>query len=185
MALTDWVQTGAVIYFAWQQNRIFSRQNEIFASQSKKTAVAAKPTRLVEFKRYWPTLAMVAVMLLTAYDIYDRNHTKFGYDPQLAWDHTKPLERIFNAHLANQTVVVDGKTFINPVFDNVTFLYKGIGPFSMENALFVLHDGKMTSLVTSQNPVVKASFKLHCALAQAAGCQSSCVTEDANYLQNQ
>src|SRR5579863_3373714 len=73
MAVTDWIQTAAVIYFAWQQNRIFKDQNEIFANQARQGNVPGKTSRWLQFKRYWPTMAMVALMLLTGYDIYDRH----------------------------------------------------------------------------------------------------------------
>jgi hypothetical protein len=73
MALTDWVQTGAVIYFAWQQNRIFRQQNKIIANQSKKTAMPIETSRFRFLTRYWPTITMIGLMVLTAYDIYDRH----------------------------------------------------------------------------------------------------------------
>jgi hypothetical protein len=79
MALTDWIQTGALIYFAWQQNRIFKRQNEIFAAQSDRTAMLKTQSWTIPFKRYWPTFAMLALAVLTLFDIYDRHH------PGLAW----------------------------------------------------------------------------------------------------
>jgi hypothetical protein len=74
MVVTDWVQTVAVIYFAWQQNRIFKRQNEIFAAQAGQGAMPDKTSRLLQLKLYWPTMVMVALMLFTGYDIYDRHH---------------------------------------------------------------------------------------------------------------
>lgn len=74
MAVTDWVQTAPVIYFAWQQNRIFKRQNEIFATQGGQGAMPDATSRLLQLKRYWPTMVMVALMLSTGYDIYDRHH---------------------------------------------------------------------------------------------------------------
>jgi hypothetical protein len=33
VTVTDWIQTVAAIYFAYQQNRIFKQQNQIFAGQ--------------------------------------------------------------------------------------------------------------------------------------------------------
>jgi hypothetical protein len=73
MAVTDWIQTAAVIYFAWQQNRIFTRQNEILANQASQGNMPSKNSRWFQFKRYWPTMAMGGLMLLTGYDIYDRH----------------------------------------------------------------------------------------------------------------
>src|SRR5713226_1520698 len=66
--------------------------------------------------------AILALIGVTAYDIYDRHHTEFGYDPNLAWEDNKPLERVYQPHFTNQTVNVDGKNFIDPVFDNVTLV---------------------------------------------------------------
>ena len=76
MALTDWVQTVAVIYFAWQQNRIFQRQNEILANQAGDIPMPAKTSqaRWIDWiRRYWPTFIMVVLMVVTAYDIYARH----------------------------------------------------------------------------------------------------------------
>jgi len=74
MALTDWVQTAAVIYFAWQQNQIFRQQNQIIAKQSKRTDVPIETSRFRFLARYWPTITMIGLMLLTGYDVYDRHH---------------------------------------------------------------------------------------------------------------
>jgi hypothetical protein len=60
MDVTDWVRTAAVIHFAWQQNRIFKRQNEGFATQEGQGAVPDATSRLLQFKRYWPTMVMVS-----------------------------------------------------------------------------------------------------------------------------
>jgi len=52
----------------WQQNRIFQRQNDIFAAQ----AGIAMPPKMARLERYWPMLAMaalaVAMWLAAAYD---------------------------------------------------------------------------------------------------------------------
>jgi hypothetical protein len=95
MAITDWIQTAAVIYFAWQQNRIFKRQNEIFANQTGQTAMQSNTSQLFKvLERYWPTVVMVGLMVLTGYDIYYR-HANGVFDPNVApiplWWHYGPL----------------------------------------------------------------------------------------------
>jgi hypothetical protein len=92
---TDWIQTIAVIYFAWQQNRIFKRQNEIFANQAGQTAAQKNTSPLLKLlERYWPTLIMVALMALTGYDIYSR-HANEAATPNAAsipwWWQYSPL----------------------------------------------------------------------------------------------
>lgn len=71
MVLTDWIQTGAVIYFAWQQNQIFKHQNEIFANQVGRPAIKTNTSQVLKLlERYWPMAVFVAV---TGYEIYDRH----------------------------------------------------------------------------------------------------------------
>jgi hypothetical protein len=126
----------------------------------------------------------IVLLLLTwvavGYDVYDRHHPRFGYDANRAWDDAQPLVRVYNAHFANETVYVDGKNFIDPVFDGVTLIFNGTGPFSMENARWVLHDNKVNSRVGTRNKIVAAAFLLHCALVQANGYQMGCVNEGPN-----
>jgi hypothetical protein len=73
VAVTDWIQTAAAIYFAWRQNQIFERQNEIFARQAGQTAMPPKASQMHRIRRYWPTMIMVGLMVLTGYDIYARH----------------------------------------------------------------------------------------------------------------
>jgi hypothetical protein len=169
MALTDWVQTGAAIYFAWQQNRIFRRQNEIFAAQSEKTAVQSDSSWILRVRRYWPTLIMLVLIGLTAYDIYDRHHARFGYDPTQAWDDSKPLERVYPRTFTNETVVLDGKHFIDPKFDNVTFFYGGTGGVQIDNPKY-----RTPGVVRmeSNNKVVATTITLATNFAAAMGCNS-------------
>jgi hypothetical protein len=81
MPISDWVniiEGVAIVYFAYQQNQIFKRQNEIFASQAGQRAMPDKTSRLLQLKQYWPTVVMVVLMMLTGYDIYDR-HARASY----------------------------------------------------------------------------------------------------------
>jgi hypothetical protein len=77
MAVTDWIQTAAVVYFAWQQNRIFERQNQILAG----SAAMPKTSQIPWVARYWPTMVLVVLVALTAYDIYIRH----GAPPVVPW----------------------------------------------------------------------------------------------------
>src|SRR5665213_2319917 len=172
MALTDWVQTAAVIYFAWQQNHIFKQQNQIIANQSERTAVPSEASRLRFVVRYWPTLAMIAVMLLTGYDIYDRHHPGFGYDPTRAWDISKPLENVYNAHYINQAVLLDGKHFIGCSFDNVTLVYQGKGGYVLENSQFSKRNGELTSRLASSNRIVTSAMSLSAQMDALNGCKT-------------
>jgi hypothetical protein len=78
--LTNLVVGLALIYFGWQQNQIFKRQNEIFATQAGIT-MPPKKSKMALLLRYWPMLAMAALavaMWLAA--VYDRigNHVPVG-----------------------------------------------------------------------------------------------------------
>ncbi len=86
MALTDWVQTAAAIFFAWQQNQIFKRQNQILAAQSEKTAMPIETSWAAKFKQYWPTYVMLVLIAITAYDIYDRHVTPVPVPVASRWD---------------------------------------------------------------------------------------------------
>jgi hypothetical protein len=175
MGTADWVQivvAVATIYFMWQQNRIFQRQNQIIAAQSKRTTMIVDTSWQVRVRRYWPTYVMIVLIAVTAYDIYDRHHG-FGYDPARAWDDNKPLERVYKHDFTNETVVLDGKYFIPPTtFDNVTFVYNGTGPFDIHDFTFKLHDGKMMSKAASRNKVVTQTMELMGAMAYASGCKA-------------
>jgi hypothetical protein len=80
MAVTDWIQTAAAVYFAWQQNRIFRQQNQIFANQAGHAAMP-KTSQAPWIAQYWPTVVMVGLMALTGYDIYARH----GAPPVVPW----------------------------------------------------------------------------------------------------
>lgn len=176
MALTDWVQTAAAIYFAWQQNRIFKRQNEIIAAQSERTAVQSDSSWTLRIRRYWPTLAMLVLIAITAYDIYDRHHDSYN------WSDLDKLEPVASRTFRNETVVLDGKHFSQPTFERVTFIYNGLGGFAMEDAHFIpSKDGTPSWTIVSRNNAVKETIKLENALLASSGCQSR--TEDRGPVQ--
>jgi hypothetical protein len=86
MNVGDWaaiIEGIAVIGLGWQQNRIFERQNQIFAAQAGFT-VPSKPSLDIKFKQYWPTAIMVVLMLMIGYSYYDRHaNSVFGVVPVL------------------------------------------------------------------------------------------------------
>jgi hypothetical protein len=56
--LTNLVVGLALIYFGWQQNQIFKRQNEIFATQAGIEMPPPKKSNMAAALQYWPLLAM-------------------------------------------------------------------------------------------------------------------------------
>lgn len=83
----DWttvISSALSVFLLWQQNRIFQRQNEIFASQAGIAALPSKTTLAVRFNRYWPTIIMVVLILAIAYDYYDR-HANVSPAPVSKW----------------------------------------------------------------------------------------------------
>jgi hypothetical protein len=115
-------------------------------------------------------IALLATWALLGYDIYDRHHPSFGYDPSMAWDDKAPLEKIYNRRFSNETVALDGRHFISPVFDNVTFYYEGRGGVFLEDPTYTLHDGKMGTRLASRNKIVTMTMKLEDNLHKASGC---------------
>jgi len=165
MTASDWInlgQSAALVYFAWQQNRIFARQ-------APETMPNETP-RTLWLKRYWPTLMMILVLLAIGFDIYDRHRQRFGYDPATAWDDSKPLERIYPRTFRNETIVLDGKLFIDPIFDRVTFVYNGTAPFGMNNPKFARHPGEPLGPLESRNKIVTQTMKMDQELFNATGC---------------
>jgi hypothetical protein len=136
MPLTDWVQTAATIYFAWQQNRIFKKQNEIFAIQSGGTVMQSDSSWVVFIKRYWPTLVLVGLIGLTIYDIYDRHSNTPTAD---RWnEQLQSLESITNKRFINQQVELDGKRIENSTFIGTTLIYRGTRQFILANNTITL-----------------------------------------------
>jgi hypothetical protein len=92
-----------------------------------------------------------------------------------AWVDGLPLEKIYNRKFTNETVALDGRHFINPVFDNVTFFYQGTAPVFFENPTYVLHGGKTATRLASRNKVVTMTMKIHDNLLRANGVAFSAV----------
>jgi hypothetical protein len=70
--LTNVITSAACVYLAWQQNRIFERQNQIISGQSSGLPMLHKAPRR-SIKQYWPTIIMAVLICVTGYDYYDRH----------------------------------------------------------------------------------------------------------------
>jgi hypothetical protein len=181
MSMSEWLLVlvaviGAVANYVQQreQNQIFREQNQIFADQGGKKVPPKKPN-WIWLKRYWPSMVTVLLILSVGYDIYDRHHQAFGYNPNLAWDDKKPLERVYQGAFANQTVLLDGKNFINPSFENVTLAYNGTGPFMIEDPTRFVN-----VQIATRNKVVGEAFRLHCIFVRSQGCNTTCTNRGPN-----
>jgi hypothetical protein len=153
----------------WQQNRILQRQNEIFARQEGVDAeVESQPQ--AKYLKYWPMLAMGILMLLTwtavGYNYYDRHHVDNS-----VWTDVDKLDRIASRTFTNETVILDGKYFLQPTFDRVTFIYNGTAGVAMDNPRFKLAPpGELNFGLESRDNAVKTTIKLENLLFAAAGC---------------
>jgi hypothetical protein len=125
--------------------------------------------------------ALVLTWVFLGYDIYDRHsHPIVAVASQNcpgcdAWDDSKPLERVYGSqrHFVDEVVSLDGRHFINPVFDHVTFVYQGTGPVQMDNPTFVkARDGQFAADVASKNKVVTEAMTITSAVAIANGCNA-------------
>ena len=123
-----------------------------------------KPAGIFISKQRWAlTIGLTAVSLL------------FGaigaFREREPWDDNAKLEMIYNASYKNQTVVLDGRHFVNPTFDDVTMVYSGTGGVFLENPKYVLHDGKMRTRIASRNKVVAMTLRIHAGLLAASGLE--------------
>jgi hypothetical protein len=112
--------------------------------------------------RKWAIIMVLSALIICAavgYDIYDRHYYHPTFDAALAWDDTRPLERIYSQTFQNETVRLDGRHFINPTFDNVTFEYEGKGGVQLDNPSWVKHEGWNFRL-GSKNKVVTMAMSL-------------------------
>jgi hypothetical protein len=114
-------------------------------------------------------LLMTALVLVTwiaiGFDYYDRNYSGPWTDPD-------KLERIPSRIFKNETVVLDGKFFLQPTFDHVTFIYNGTAPFAFDNAHFMKPpDGEVAFNIVSQNKIAREIIKLENAVFNSVGCR--------------
>lgn len=130
MDLHDWMDAAvaiSTIYFGWQQNQIFKRQNEILAAQGG-VAMPPDELRLAKLKRYWPMLVMTVLMLLTwggvVYGHYDR-HINGGFED------IAPSAVRTRQTFRNQEVELDGIRYTECIFENLTFVFNAKRPYQL------------------------------------------------------
>lgn len=121
------------------------------------------------------TLVVVGTVILILREfVFPKKATRIAIRPgDDAWQDSVPLEKIYGRTFVNETVELDGRHFVNPVFDNVTLFYRGTGPVFMENPAYVSDGGKMKSRLATRNKVVAMTLKIHHNLLQAAGVNAS------------
>src|SRR5580693_2349594 len=103
-------------------NRYYAEGNLIARGEAGKMEnVAYRPSR-------WPQLVMLVLTVLTwsavGYDVYDRHRQAINPD----WIGYQ-YKDIWNETFIGETVLVDGKSFHNCKFNDVTFDYEGSAPF--------------------------------------------------------
>ena len=102
------------------------------------------------------------------YDIYDR-HT---HAPN-RWQ-SRELTPIVNQTFANETVHVDGHSFMDVRFDNVSLDYEGTSPIHFERISFggSRAGETMTAVrLSTHNPVVHSTVAIMNMLNEASGCK--------------
>lgn len=155
-------------------------------SQSERAPMPAVtepgPARAAPLRVDRKSIGVMALMMLLSwavvgYDIYDRHqflpiHSDLT-DFRKQWDDTKPLERVYGdvRPFVNETVVLDRRYFIDPTFDNVTFVYNGTGPVGMDNPKFIGHP-VVNIRFGSKNKVVTQTMAISDTLAVAVGCRT-------------
>jgi hypothetical protein len=121
---------------------------------------------------YWAFAPLASVILATLillgreFGVLGKTTTNPGDD---AWDDEVKLERLYNRKFVNESVSLDGRHFINPIFDNVTLFFQGTAPVFVENPTYIVHNGKMGSRLASRNKVITMALKIHDNLLKAAG----------------
>lgn len=140
MSIGDWtnVVVGLTsLYFLWQQNQIFRRQNEIFAVQAGASKMPSESAKL-RIWRYWPMLAMSVMTLgmwaAVAYDIYDR-HSITDSKRWLSRDAELPI--IYAHSYLNEAIEIDGKKFDRCSFENVKLIFHGTQPTNFRQCRFI------------------------------------------------
>lgn len=78
-------------YFIWKQNKIFEKQNEIFAYQAEKGTLNMpdQAPRIVKVKRYWPMAAM-ALMTVATWCAVGFAYYQHVYNPAPILDFDQP-----------------------------------------------------------------------------------------------
>jgi len=157
MTVGDWVgiiEALALIYLAWQQNQIFKKQNEIFATQAG-IEMPIKEVRVQKLKLYWPMLAMALIMIFTWVAIALDYHDRHSYLPVHFKMKSDQEQVVYAKSYRNESLEIDGKKFDHCKFDNVTFMYRGLAPVD-----FVTCDFTGNIYLRTNNDAAKAVMML-------------------------
>jgi hypothetical protein len=150
------------VYLGVKANQIFQRTNEIMERQValEHPGTTMMKTKPPPWRTYWPLVAMGLLTILTwsavGYDIYDRHSQPVSAMPD--WGGYK-YKDVWNETYTDETVVVDGKSFHNCKFNNVSFEYDGLAPFLIDRIPAL--DVGATSRITTHNPIVMDCINLH------------------------
>ena len=155
MNLSDWrelLSSAALIYFAWQQNQIFRKQNEIFTIQAGQQVVPPSG----RFRFYWPLGVMFAIVAInvgiSAYDYYDRHqHSALTFEQ---WQIYRK-KTIVNTTFTGVDVPLDGRDYVDCVFNDVVLVFNGSAPTMLHNPRF---GGKIR--LRSKDPSILAFMEL-------------------------
>lgn len=167
MSLSDWanfLSSLSVIYFGWQQNQILKRQNEIVATQRRKTSKlveAGGRSRFASVRSYWPTLVMVVLIGLTAFDVYDRHH----HSGLLEFDDPRQQEALkgWKASADGCAGIVDGT---NPAILSMAKEYKvAIACFAWDDTISPLDAPNLQ--ISSPQDIEKRDLVFKCGFSPA------------------
>lgn len=125
-----------------RSNDHFAVQNRIMLNQAPRGSKKDTSGQQAAFKSpRWPLVTMaVMVMLVWAAAAVNYFYISRPFDPNKAWDDNAPLKRIYHQTFINETIPLDGYSYIDSTFDNVTFEYDGTGPVSIDNGHFTSHE---------------------------------------------
>lgn len=88
------------------------------------------PAAVVRFPMWF--VLLVLTWLVLGFDFYDRHYGLAGPDV-LHWKNVPEMVRIDGRHFVNEKVELDNHAYTNCTFRNVTFIYNGNGPVTLQN----------------------------------------------------
>jgi len=146
---------GFTISMWWYMREdYFGRKPEVSTSPMEISDMAS-PTSRQRANWRFPSLALFgAIVLLSNWALIAVALGWVGEPKQkFTWVDEPVTETIAGKHYFNERVVLDGKSFKDCYFTNVTFVFNGTKPFSLTDSHFI---GR--PVATSENPVVMGSF---------------------------
>ena len=106
--------------------RIFNREKSMTVEQGLSRPAIPK-------WRWWLTFGIACMaIILSVFDLYLTNHNALPTKKEWA-EANRHLELIQLKNFANEIVSVDGKSFVDCTFQNVTFVYEGKLPFLIDH----------------------------------------------------